>query len=96
MWRFGDGCEDIVDQNLAVVHNNCVGLSDLAVRFTIDEKLIAVNENIGIKAGGETVEWFVACALENLSGRHACLVAIGDDDDVAAHLFLDTAKQNIV
>ena len=86
----------IINQDSSVIDDDGVGKPNCAVRSSVDNKLVTVDENIGVKARGEAIERFVACALEELRGRHASFVAVGDDHNVAADFFLDTAEQNVI
>jgi hypothetical protein len=94
--RFGDRRDDIVYKYLSMVDQDGIRLFDCAVRSSVDDKLIAVNDHIGIKAWREAIEWFVACTPEELRGRYARLEAVGNDHNVGAYLFLDAAQEDIV
>lgn len=79
-----------------MIHENGIGLMDRTVRSSIDDELIPVDQDVGVETGGETIEWFVARALEELSGWHGCPVAVCDDDHVRAEFLLDAAQEDVV
>lgn len=92
----GERCHCVVDQDFSVVNDDGVIQVDCTVGSSVDNELITVDHDIGIKAGGKAIEWFVARAFEELRCRHAGFETIGDDDYVGADFLFDSANQDVV